>query len=604
MTQPTANRLAKTIRAYVSALAKVARWRLGYTFALVVISSLTEGFGLALLLPTLQLAGVEIGPRSEAGRYAALVRGGLAAVGLRPTLALMLLLFVAIVCLRAIITGAQGLAITTLSENFAQHLRQRLFESISSADWLFLCKSPSSDFVHGLTNEVDRAGSAAHQGLYTVSSAAVATLSVAASLILFPGATLLMLALCAALLVLLRAKTRAVHRAGGDFSEVSNTVYAAAIEHLQGIKTAKMYGARQRTCEIFARLTRDMAATSVRMSREQFSADAWFEAGSAVLMGAILLVALKWLAVSPADVLILLILFARVVPRVRSLQSNYRAFVSLLPGFATVTDIEARCRAAAEPAVTAAPALQFRSALHFENVSFTYPAGQASVIRDASLKIPSGRTVAIVGPSGAGKSTIADLLMGLMPAGAGRITVDGAPLDPARALSWREQIGYVAQDTFLFHETVRANLLWARPDATENDLRGALRMVAADEFISRLPNGIDTVIGDRGTTLSQGERQRLALARALLRHPRLLVLDEATNSLDSENEARILGAIERIHGGITTVLIAHRLSTIRWADLIYVIEDGRVVESGDWTTLAAKLDSRFRSWCVAQGLAA
>ena len=175
---------------------------------------------------------------------------------------------------------------------------------------------------------------------------------------------------------------------------------------------------------------------------------------------------------------------------------------------------------------------------------------------------------------------------------------------PERALSWREKIGYVAQDTFLFHDTVRANLLWARPDATESDLRGALRMAAADEFVARLPQGLDTIVGDRGATLSQGERQRLALARALLRRPRLLVLDEATNSLDSENETRILGAIERIHGGITTVLIAHRLSTIRWADLIYVIEDGRVVESGDWTTLSAKLDGRFRSWCVAQGLAA
>ena len=118
------------------------------------------------------------------------------------------------------------------------------------------------------------------------------------------------------------------------------------------------------------------------------------------------------------------------------------------------------------------------------------------------------------------------------------------------------------------------------------------------------PQDLDTIVGDRGATLSQGERQRLALARALLRQPRLLVLDESTNSLDSENETRILSAIERIHGGITTVLIAHRLSTIRWADLIYVIEDGRVVESGDWTTLAAKLDGRFRSWCVAQGLAA
>ena len=212
-----------------------------------------------------------------------------------------------------------------------------------------------------------------------------------------------------------------------------------------------------------------------------------------------------------------------------------------------------------------------------------------------------------MGSSGAGKSTIADLLMGLITPEMGRITVDGVPLEHSQ--SWRESIGYVAQDTFLFHDTVRANLLWARPDATESELSEVLTMAAAEEFVSRLPQQLDTVIGDRGATLSQGERQRLALARALLRRPKLLVFDEATNSLDSENETRILSAIEHLRegiagAGVTTVLIAHRLSTIRWADLIYVIEAGRVVESGDWTTLSVKLDGRFRSWCVAQGLAA
>jgi ATP-binding cassette subfamily C protein len=590
--------------AYTKSLAEVARWRLGYAFALVMIVSLTEGLGLALLLPTLQLAGVDIGAGSAAGRYAALARDGLGVVGLRPTLAVMLALFVAIICVRAILTRAQGMAITALFEIFAQHLRKRLFEAVSGANWLFICKSRSSDFVHALTNEVDRASLAAHQGLYTVSSAAIAALYIGASFILFPTATLLMLGLCAVLVLLLRAKTRAVYNAGGQVSDVTSSVYSTAIEHFQSIKTAKMYGAQRRTCDIFSDLTREMTVTNLRLSGEQLSADAWFEIGAALMMGGVLLVAIEWIAISPAEVLILLVLCARVLPRIRLLQSTYRGFVGQLPGFATVTRVEEQCRAAAEVDAGIGPALEFRSALRFENVSFRYPSAQKPVLNGIDLTIPAGLTVGIVGPSGAGKSTIADLIMGLMPPTSGRITVDGASLTPPRALGWREGIGYVAQDTFLFHDTVRANLLWARPDAGERELRDALEQAAADEFVARLPLDLDTVVGDRGATLSQGERQRLALARALLRQPRLLVLDESTNSLDSENETRILGAVEQIRGGTTTVLIAHRLSTIRWADLIYVIEDGRVVESGDWTTLAARLDGRFRSWCVAQGLAA
>ncbi len=592
------------IRTYVKALGGVGRWRLGWTLALMVAASLTEGLGLALMIPTLQIAGVRIGAHSAAGRFAAIVRGGLDGIGLRPTLALMLALFVAIVCLRALLARAQTVAITALYENFAQRLRRRLFEAVSGADWVFICKSRSSGFVHALTNEVDRAAVAAHQGLYALAGAAVALLYIGASLVLFPAATALMLAMCAVLGFLLRARTRAVQRAGEDFSAISSVVYAAAIEHFQSIKTARMYGARARTCEMFAALTREMAAASVRINREQSSADAWFEAGSALMMGATLLAAIRWLGASPAEVLILLILFVRVVPRVRMLQSTWRGFAGYLPSFGTVTRIEQQCRAAAEPSGAIIKPIELRSAIRFENVSFAYPSGREPAVRGIDLTIAAGRIVAIVGPSGAGKSTIADLLMGLMAPASGRITIDGVALDAERALAWREQIGYAAQDTFLFHDTVRANLAWARPAASEAELRGALRMAAAEEFVARLPQGLDTMLGDRGATLSQGERQRIALARAILRRPRLLVLDEATNSLDSENEARVLGAIAQMRGAVTTVLIAHRLSTIRWADLIYVIEDGRIMESGDWSTLAARLDGRFRTWYIAQGLAA
>jgi ATP-binding cassette, subfamily C, bacterial len=160
----------------------------------------------------------------------------------------------------------------------------------------------------------------------------------------------------------------------------------------------------------------------------------------------------------------------------------------------------------------------------------------------------------------------------------------------------------VPQDTFLFHDTVRENLLWARPDAGDGEIRQALRLAAAEDFVSRLPEGMNTVLGDRGVRLSGGERQRLALARALLRKPSLLILDEATSNLDSENERRIQEAIEELHGSMTILIITHRLFTTRSADDIYVLEEGRLVESGDIDTLVTRKQGRFLELCKAQSI--
>ena len=180
--------------------------------------------------------------------------------------------------------------------------------------------------------------------------------------------------------------------------------------------------------------------------------------------------------------------------------------------------------------------------------------------------------------------------------------VDGERLGAERLAAWRRQIAYVPQETFLFNDTVRANLMWVRPDASEEDLWEALRLAAAADFVSRLPQRLDTVIGERGVLVSGGERQRLALARALLRRPRVLILDEATSSLDSENELQIQRAIDGLHHQMTIVIITHRLSTIRGADVIHVLDDGRLVESGAWADLYARPAGRFTQLCLAQGL--
>jgi ATP-binding cassette subfamily C protein len=234
--------------------------------------------------------------------------------------------------------------------------------------------------------------------------------------------------------------------------------------------------------------------------------------------------------------------------------------------------------------------------IHLSNVSFRYDkSDKAWALRGVDVTILARSMTAVVGPSGAGKSTMADLILGLLSPEQGMVRIDGQPLSGELLHRWRHSVGYVPQDTFLFHDTIRANLLWALPDARDRDIWSALRLAAADEFVSNTPKGLDTVVGDRGVRLSGGERQRIALARALLRRPSLLLLDEATSSLDSENERQIQEAINRLHGELTILVIAHRPSTIQRADQVVVLDKSKVVEAGTWDILSSISGGRFRS---------
>jgi len=233
-----------------------------------------------------------------------------------------------------------------------------------------------------------------------------------------------------------------------------------------------------------------------------------------------------------------------------------------------------------------------RGDVAFEHVDFAYEADKP-VLRDVSFLAASGTVTALVGSSGSGKSTIIGLIAAFHAPGAGRITVDGVDLATIRLDAYRTQLGVVLQDTFLFAGTIRENVSFSRPMATETEIREACRIARVDEFADRFPDGLDTVVGERGVKLSGGQRQRVSIARAILADPRLLILDEATSSLDSESEALIQAGLQHLMQGRTTFVIAHRLSTIRRADQILVVEDGRVVERGDHATLHA-LGGRYR----------
>lgn len=227
----------------------------------------------------------------------------------------------------------------------------------------------------------------------------------------------------------------------------------------------------------------------------------------------------------------------------------------------------------------ARPLPPFVRDVRFERVSFAYDS-RGPVLHDISLTVPRGSVTALVGPTGAGKTTLASLIPRFYDPSAGRVLVDGHDIREVLVSSLRARIALVPQETMLFNDTVRRNILYARPNGSFDQVQAAARAAHAEEFIVELPAGYDTVIGDRGVLLSGGQRQRLALARALLRDPAILILDEATSSLDSESEAFIQEALEKLFSRCTAVVIAHRLSTIQRADSIVVLEEGRIVEQG------------------------
>jgi ATP-binding cassette, subfamily C, bacterial len=571
------------------------------TLGLMIAGSLTEWVGLLLLVPLLALVGVADGQ----GMVGRIGEGAAALFGLlrlSPTPLTVLGVYVTVVSARALLQRQQTLAIADLEKSFVVYLRQRLYRAITCAQWQFLSRMRSSDLVHALTEQVNIAGQATNLLLSMIASVLIGFVYLLLALKLAPGMTMLACACGLALVLLLRKGADRARGAGGRMTRTTSRLLAAVTEHLGGIKTAKSYSAEDRNVALFNELSREVADSHMEAIRNYATVSTRFQVGSVALLSMLLYLAIGIWSLSAAEIILLLFLFSRLVPRFSSIQQNYQYLVGTIPAFSSFMNLVERCESEAEPRRSAAEPIVPQREIRLEGVAFRYGSDHERwTISDIDLIIPARRTTAIVGPSGAGKSTVADLVMGLLVPDEGQVIVDGTPLSPEGIHSWREGIGYVTQDTFLLHDSIRTNLLWAQPSATEDELWQALALAAADGFVRGLTAGLDTIIGDRGVLLSGGERQRLALARALLRQPSLLILDEATSALDSENERRIQRAIEHLHGRMTILVITHRLSTIRQADTIHLLEGGRLVESGSWEALVARA-GRFAALCRAQGI--
>ena len=371
-------------------------------------------------------------------------------------------------------------------------------------------------------------------------------------------------------------------------------LFALLEESLSGIRTIKSFANEERSSRQFDQANATYARRMIHVATRRELSSPLSEVLLTVGLAFILI--LGGLAVIQGELLssvfvLFVILFARLVPPVQSIVRVYNNLQKANAAATRIFEIMDADESIIEK--DNAVVLQgFTTAIQYRNVSFAYRtdshADPVYVLRNIDLDIPCGQTLAIVGPSGAGKTTLVDLLPRFYDSTEGQILIDGIPVRDLNINSLRAQIGLVSQDCILFNDTVANNIAFGRTDHTAEDVRHAAAIAHADEFISQLPQGYDTNIGDSGITLSGGQRQRLSIARAVLKNPPILILDEATSALDTESELAVQQALNQLMQGRTCIVIAHRLSTIRHADHIIVMNHGTIAECGTHDQLIAR----------------
>jgi subfamily B ATP-binding cassette protein MsbA len=388
---------------------------------------------------------------------------------------------------------------------------------------------------------------------------------------------------------------RRVHKQSGLAQERIADLTSVLHETISGVKVVKAFGMEEFENRKFSRESNSYFRTILRVTNIRNLASPTTEFLSAAAGGVIIWYGgLQVLGKSMEGSEFLGFLFAmfQLMPPIKELSNvNNRIQEASAAGKRVfeVLDTEPNIKDAAD--AVALPS--FSSDIRFEGVSFRYGDGE-TVLDGITLKIRKGEVVAIVGPSGAGKSTLIDLVPRFYDPTGGRILIDGVDLRRVQLRSLRDKIGIVTQETILFNDTVRNNIAYGLEECPLGEIMDAARAANAHTFISQMPNGYESVIGERGVKISGGERQRLALARAILKNPPLLILDEATSALDTESEILVQEAIERLMAGRTSIVIAHRLSTVQHADRIVVIEDGKIVETGKHGELIGKTRGLYR----------
>jgi ATP-binding cassette subfamily C protein len=562
----------RAIRHGAGALHHVAGNRSWALALLLAAGSILESVGLVMLIPILHVATALGGGRFERALVRALGTAG--AVTPAAQLAVLLGGFVLVMLLRTIVLYARDMLIDDLQGDFVARQRSDLLGALARAPWSRIERVPRARILNLLGAESARSRAA----LNAVAQCAIALTSlVVLGLVAVALAPRMALAALAVGLLASAASmfdfARAGREAGIGIGRAGTYMTAIAANFLAGLKPAYAENARTAFLQEFDAIEAQMRADRRQRRRGRIRIGLGVGLLPAIAGAGLIWFGIVTLALPPALLIPIVVILGRMTQPLSRLNLSARQFLLNAPAIDAFSALADELGADAPPhpprgIVPPGP-------IAFRDVGYRHAGGEG--LSHISFVLPPGSFLGVTGASGAGKTTLVDLLVGILRPQQGSITAGGAPLDDAHLPAWRDSLAYVVQDAFLFHATVRANLMWGGLVADEDQMATALLVSGAAAVVAQLPQGLDTVIGEGGTPLSGGERQRLAIARALLRRPRLLILDEATNALDIAAEAALLQRLAALDPRPTIVMIAHRTESLAWCDQHIAIIGGRVV---------------------------
>ncbi|WNQ12683.1 ABC transporter ATP-binding protein [Paenibacillus aurantius] len=562
----------------------------------MALVSLLDGIGMLLLIPLLNLTGI-LGQESGLPSY---IRGldFLAELPLSSGLLIILGSYMVLVTGQILIQRNLSMRDSRLNTGFLNHVRLETYRVLLKANWAFFIRKRKSDLITSMTEELGYVSNGTYTFLQFLTSLVFTVIQIGIAFWLSAKLTLFVLICGLALAFFSRTFIRKSRHHGGRMSELARSYMGGMSDHFNGIKDIKS-NRLEGTQEAWMRnWCKQMGEEREAQARVKLDSQLFYKLSAAMLLVFFLYGSVMLFHSEGQSLLVVMLIFSRLWPRFTGIQSNLESMAASIPALKSLRELQREAREAEEQNGTGtekgnAVPIPLQTGLECRNVSFRYSREGGYALKDIQVRIRPHEMTAIVGRSGAGKSTLVDLLMGMLEPESGEVTMDGQKLTGERILSLRQSMSYVPQDPFLFNGTIRENLRMMLPEADEEQMWEALGQSAAADFVRKLPQGLDTVIGDRGIRLSGGERQRLVLARALLRQPLILVLDEATSALDTENETKIQQVLESLKGRLTLIVIAHRLSTIRSADQVIVLDQGRVVQQGGYLQLAEEQAGLF-----------